>query len=310
MKPCAYIWKNGSFIEWNTATTHVLTHALHYGSGVFEGIRAYETPKGPAIFKAADHYRRLLASCSRYYLNCPYSVDELIQITVTIIQKNNLPACYIRPLVYADYGTMGILPKNATYSTMIAVWEWGSYLGDAGLVNGIRCHITDIRKTPSECMPATAKCCANYANSFLAKHQAITAGFDEAILLNNRGRVAEGPGENIFIVKNNEIITPPLSDDILDGITRSSVITIARDMGYSVRESSIVPQDLFDADECFFTGTAAEVTPIAQIDNQPIGNGGRGPVTERLQTAYFSIVKGTSLPYSDWLTHCTVSSCK
>ncbi|MGC6366769.1 MAG: branched-chain amino acid transaminase [Candidatus Marinamargulisbacteria bacterium] len=304
MNPCEYIWFNNKFIRWEDANTHVLTHALHYGSGVFEGIRAYETAKGPAIFKAKEHYDRLLESCASYDITCEYSVDTFIKSTCELIVKNNLPACYIRPIVYTDYGSIGIIPKDSDYATAIAVWEWGSYLGDDGIKNGIRCIISDIMKTPSQAMPSTAKSCANYANSFLAKKKALSAGYDEAILLNRHGHVSEGPGENIFVIKDNKITTPPVSDDVLKGITRDTAMQLARDCGYEVIEDSILPDQLLTADECFFTGTAAEVTPIREINNQPIGNGGKGPITDRIQTLYFDIVKGKSDKYNHWLTYC------
>ncbi len=304
MNPCNYIWLDNQWIDWTNANTHVLTHALHYGSGVFEGIRAYETDNGPAIFKATEHYERLLESCKAYELQCPYSEDELIEFTKTLIIKNNLPACYIRPIVYTGYGSIGIIPKEATYNTAIAVWEWGSYLGDEGLENGIRCIISDIMKTPSEAMPSTAKSCANYANSFLAKKKALDTGYDEAILLNRHGNIAEGPGENIFVIKNNEIKTPPISDDVLKGITRDTAIELAKNLGFHVSEDSITPDELLNADECFFTGTAAEITPIREINNQTIGNGKKGPITHQIQNLYFDIVKGKSSQYSHWLTYC------
>jgi branched-chain amino acid aminotransferase len=304
MNPCDVIWLNNKFIDWPSAQTHVLTHALHYGSGVFEGIRAYETSRGPAIFKAKEHYARLLESCAAYHLECMYNVDQMVQATIELIQRNNLPSCYIRPIVYTDYGSIGIIPKDATFSTAIAAWEWGSYLGDDGLQFGIRCQISDIMKTPSAAMPSTAKSCANYANSFLAKKKTLDQGYDEAILLNQHGHVAEGPGENIFIIQNNTIITPPISDDVLNGITRESVIQLARDLGYIVRERSITPDELFQSDECFFTGTAAEVTPIREINDKIIGNGKKGPITDQLQSIYFSIVKGQHNDYSHWLTPC------
>lgn len=304
MNPSKYIWLNNKLIEWETANTHVLTHALHYGSGVFEGIRAYPTTKGPAIFKAKEHFERLIESCSSYQLKCDYSVEELINVTKLLINKNGLPGCYIRPIVYTDYGSIGIIPKDSKFSTAIAVWEWGSYLGDEGIQNGIRCIISDIMKTPSQAMPSTAKSCANYANSFLAKKKAVDAGYDEAILLNQRGTVSEGPGENIFVIKNNRVKTPPLSDDVLKGITRDTIITLLENLNYEINEESITRDELLSADECFFTGTAAEVTPIREINNQPIGNGGKGKITGIIQDLYFEIVKGESSQYNDWLTFC------
>jgi branched-chain amino acid aminotransferase len=302
MNPSEFIWLNNQLINWKDANTHVLTHALHYGSGVFEGIRAYQTKRGPAIFKAIEHYERLIKSCHAYKLECTYSVDELISATCDLINKNKLPSCYIRPIVYTDYGSIGIIPTNSSYTTAIAAWEWGSYLGDEGIQNGIRCEISDIMKTPSEAMPSTAKSCANYANSFLAKKKTLDKGYDEAILLNRHGNVAEGPGENIFIINGNQISTPPISDDVLKGITRDTIMQLCQDLGYEIEERSILPDELFSADECFFTGTAAEVTPIREINGKAIGNGRKGTITDKIQTLYFDIVKGKDSHYENWLT--------
>lgn len=307
MNPCEYIWFDNKFIGWNDANTHVLTHALHYGSGVFEGIRAYETEKGPAIFKAKKHYERLLESCKFYDITCNFTVAELIDSTKKLIVKNNLPSCYIRPIVYTDYGSIGIIPKESTFATAIAAWEWGSYLGDDGIKHGIRCIISDIMKTPSQAMPSVAKSCANYANSFLAKKRALNGGYDEAILLNRHGNIAEGPGENIFVIKNNAIKTPPISDDVLEGITRETAIQLAKDLGYNITEESITPEELLKADECFFTGTAAEITPIREINDAPIGNGKKGKITHEIQTLYFDVVKGKTSQYDHWLTYCKES---
>ena len=304
MNPSDYIWLNNEYIDWKNANTHILTHALHYGSGVFEGIRAYETPKGPAIFKAKEHYERLIKSCDAYDLKCNYSIDSLISVTQQLILKNKLPSCYIRPIVYTDYGSIGIIPKETTYSTAIAIWKWGSYLGDDGIKNGISCIISDVIKTPSTSMPSTAKSCANYANSFLAKKKAINEGYDEAILLNQKGTIAEGPGENIFIINNSTIKTPPISDDVLQGITRDTAITLAKDIGLEVREESISIEELMNADECFFTGTAAEITPIRKINNKNIGNGAKGIITDKIQNLYFETVKGKASQYDHWLTYC------
>ena len=304
MKQCPWIWVNGEWVDWASANTHVLTHALHYGSGVFEGIRAYETPKGPAIFKAMDHYTRLMDSCHAYHMTSAYDADTLITATKALIRKNDLPSCYIRPIVFTDYGSMGIIPNNPSFTTAIASWEWGSYLGDDGVQFGISCQISHITKIPSSAMPSTAKSCANYANSYLAKKHVIDAGFDEAILLNQHGYVAEGPGENLFMVKDNTLITPPISDDVLNGITRQTVMELARDLDITVIERSIHPDELFNSQECFFTGTAAEVTPIRAINHQSIGNGQRGPITQRIQSLYFDIVKGQRPHYDAWLTYC------
>jgi branched-chain amino acid aminotransferase len=304
MNPCEFIWVNGEYVAWESASTHILTHTLHYGSGVFEGIRAYTTDNGPAIFKANEHYERLLESCRAYDISCNYTEEELIKATQSLILKNKLPSCYIRPIVFTNYGSIGIIPSKPVFTTAIAVWEWGSYLGDQGLSTGIRCVISDIIKTPSSSMPSSAKSCANYANSFLAKKKAINEGYDEAILLNQAGFISEGPGENIFIIKHGQLFTPTLADDILKGITRDTVITIANDMGIETIEKQLTIEDLLTSDECFFTGTAAEVTPIREINNQTIGNGGKGHLTSTIQSAYFNIVKGKDNNYASWLTMC------
>lgn len=302
MKPTKYIWKNGTLIPWEEATTHVLTHALHYGTGVFEGIRAYKTTDGnAAIFRAHEHYDRLHDSARIYQMECPYSTDELIAATQQLLTQNNLKSCYIRPLVYYGYGAMGLNPEPNPIDTIIAVWEWGTYLGEDGLTNGIRCKVSSWARLDSRILPPLAKATANYANSALAKREAISAGFDEAILLNVNGTVAEGPGENLFMIKDNHIYTTPPSDGALKGITANSIIEIAKDLGYDVQFRSMIRDELFIADELFFTGTAAEVTPIAEIDNRRIKSNGRGPITKKIQDRFFEIVTGKH-PHSSWLT--------
>jgi branched-chain amino acid aminotransferase len=302
MKETAYIWKNGSLMDWKDATTHVLTHALHYGTGVFEGVRAYKTPQGPAIFRAPEHYKRLIDSGKIYLMNSPYTDKELIDATKLLIKKNDLDSCYIRPLVYFGYGEMGLTPYNNPVDVIISAWEWGAYLGDDGIKNGIRCKISSWNRIDSRTLPPLAKCTANYANSILAKQEAIECGYDEAILLNINGTVSEGPGENIFVIRHDTLYTTPIADNVLEGITANSIKKIAQDMGIPVVEKSMIRDELFLADEAFFTGTAAEVTPIREIDNRVIGNGKRGPITEKLQTKYFDIVEGKDPKYMDWLT--------
>ena len=303
MEATPFIWKNGDLIKWEDATTHVLTHALHYGTGVFEGIRAYNTPKGPAIFKADEHYTRLINSAKIYEMEVPYTADELLNATKKLIQENNLESCYIRPLIYYGYGAMGLNPGQNPVDTMIAAWEWGTYLGDEGLENGIRCTISSWARIDSRILPPLAKCSANYANSVLAKRDAIRSGYDEAILLNLKGNIAEGPGENLFVIKDNKLYTPSVDDNVLEGITCQSVFKLAQDLGYEVSHKSLIKDELFLADELFFTGTAAEVTPIREIDGRQIGNGKRGPITEKIQTAFFDIVKGKNSAYDHWLTY-------
>lgn len=298
-----WIWKNGNFIPWEEATTHVLTHALHYGTAVFEGIRAYETPSGPAIFQAKAHYQRLLDSAKIYLMPQPYNVEQLIEATTDLLRRNGLPSCYIRPLFYYGYGTMGLNPGKNPVDTMIAAWGWGSYLGEDGLEAGIRCKMSSWTRIDARTLPPLSKCTANYANSILAKQEALSCGFDEAILLNMNGTVAEGPGENLFLIKHGHIYTPPASDGALLGITAQSVMQVAKDLGYPISYRSISRDELYIADELFFTGTAAEVTPIREIDGRVIGSGKRGPITHHLQTLFFDIVKGKNAAYDHWLTY-------
>jgi branched-chain amino acid aminotransferase len=303
MKPTKYIWKNGKLIPWAEATTHVLTHALHYGTGVFEGIRAYKTPTGSAIFKATEHNQRLLDSAKIYKMDTDITVDELTEATKTLLHENSLKGCYIRPLIYYSYGEMGLNPGKNPIDVIIAAWEWGTYLGEEGLKSGIRCKMSSWARLDSRILPPLAKCTANYANSVLAKMEALQCGYDEAILLNINGTIAEGPGENIFMIKEGKLYTTAPSDGALQGITCKTIIQIAEDMGIEVITKSMIRDELFLADELFFTGTAAEVTPIREIDERIIGSGARGPMTEKLQTAYFKIVKGEDPKYNHWLTH-------
>ena len=303
MKPSPYIWKNGALIPWEQATTHVLTHALHYGTAVFEGIRAYETPKGPAIFRAKDHYQRLVDSAKIYLMAQPYGVDEMIEATRHLIRENQLKSCYIRPLWYYGYGAMGLNPGTNPIDTIIAAWEWGSYLGEEGLEKGIRVKVSSWCRFDSRVMPPLAKSSANYLNSALAKTEALSCGYDEAIMLNLNGTISEGPGENIFVIKNGEIFTPPTSDGALMGITAQSAAQIAQDLGYKVTAKTLTRDELFIADELFFTGTAAEITPIREIDNRIIGSGKRGPITEKIQKTFFDAVKGQNAKYDSWLTY-------
>lgn len=302
-----WIWKNGHFIKWEDATTHVLTHALHYGTAVFEGIRAYETANGPAIFQAKAHYQRLLDSAKIYLMPRNYDVDTLVEVTQELLRRNGLPSYYIRPLLYSGYGKMGMTPGQNPTDIIIAAWGWGSYLGEEGLENGIRCKISSWNRIDARTLPPLAKCTANYANSILAKEEAISCGFDEAILLNLNGTVSEGPGENIFLIKNGEIFTPPASDAALLGITAQSVMQMAKDFGYKVSYRSISRDELYIADELFFTGTAAEITPIREIDGRIIGSGTRGDITTHIQSEFFKIVKGQNPSYRHWLTPITQS---
>ncbi len=303
MKETEFIWKNGKLIKWSDATTHVLTHALHYGTAVFEGIRAYKTEQGTAIFKAAEHYDRLLESAKLIYMNPPYSTKELIEATQLLLKENKLESGYIRPLFYFGYGEMGLNPSKNKVDCIIAAWPWGTYLGEEGLKNGIRCKISSWTRIDSSVVPPLAKSAANYLNSGLAKQEALRCGYEEAILLNSNGRIAEGPGENLFLIKDNTLYTPDISENALKGITSKTIIECAKHLNIPFEYKSIIRDELFIADELFFTGTAAEVTPIREIDGITIGNGSRGPLTEKLQSLFFDIVSGRKTLNASWLTY-------
>ncbi|MFH1773648.1 MAG: branched-chain amino acid transaminase [Methanobacteriota archaeon] len=293
------IWMNGKLVDWKEAKIHVLTHALHYGSGVFEGIRCYKTVKGPAVFRLKEHMRRLQNSAKLYFMELPYSVEELSKATKELIKANGLEECYIRPIAFRGYGEMGLNPLKSPIDVSIAVWSWGTYLGEEGLKNGIKTKISSFQRISPNTLPPLAKATGQYVNSILAKIEALNSGCDEAILLDYRGFVSEGPGENIFLVKDGVIYTPPEHASILKGITRDSVITIARDMDYTVVETDITRASLYTADEVFFTGTAAELTPIREIDGYKIGKPGK--ITKKIQDKFFEITKGKDEKYKAWL---------
>jgi branched-chain amino acid aminotransferase len=296
-----YIWMNGKFLEWDEAKIHVLTHALHYGSGVFEGIRAYSTKKGTAVFRLTDHIKRFFKSAKIYLMDIPYPLDELVETTKELIRKNELESCYIRPIAFRGYGEMGLFPLKCPIDVAIAAWTWGAYLGEEGIKNGIRVKISSFRRIDPNTLPPAAKATGQYINSILAKVEAVTDGYDEAILLDTRGVVSEGSGENIFIVKDGKLITPTTSASILEGITRHSILTLAHEMGIEVVERDIVRSDLYWADEAFFTGTAAEVVPIREVDNRPIGK--PGPITRKLQEAFYAIIRGEDSSHEEWLEY-------
>lgn len=295
------IWMNGKLIDWKDAKIHVLTHALHYGSAVFEGVRCYNAVKGPAIFRAKEHMQRLHNSGKIYMMEIPYSVDELINATKEVIRANGLNECYIRPIAYRGYGEMGINPLKAPVDVAIAVWPWGTYLGDDGLKNGIKAKISSFQRISPNIMPPNAKPTGQYINSILAKIEVLKSGYDEAILLDFRGFISEGPGENLFMVRDGIVYTPPEHASILPGITRDSVIKILKDMNYEVREVDITRGFLYLAEEAFFTGTAAEITPIREIDDREIGK--PGPITKKVQSRFFDIVKGKEKKYEGWLEY-------
>ena len=296
------IWMDGEFVPWRDAKVHVLTHTLHYGMGVFEGVRAYETDKGAAIFRLQEHTDRLFRSAHILQMPMPYSKDELNQATIEAVGKNNLDSAYIRPMCFYGSEGMGLRADNLKVHVMIAAWHWGSYLGAEGLEKGIRIRTSSYTRHHVNITMCKAKANGNYMNSMLALQEALSCGYDEAMLLDNEGYVAEGSGENIFLVRDGVIYTPALTS-ALDGITRATIITLADELGISVKEKSITRDEVYVADEVFFTGTAAEVTPIREVDNRQIGDGKRGPITEKLQSLYFDIVQGRVAEKTPWLTY-------
>jgi branched-chain amino acid aminotransferase len=295
MQETEKIWMNGELVDWADAKVHVLSHALHYGSGVFEGIRAYETDRGTGVFRLGEHLARLKRSAQVYYMELPYSIDELRQATHDTLAANEIGSCYVRPIAFRGYGELGINPLNCPVDVVIAVWPWGAYLGEEALTNGVRVTTSSWRRIGPNTVPAAAKASGQYLNSQLAKIEALKAGFDEAILLNEQGFLADGSGENVFVVREGVLTTPPTTSSCLPGITRETVMRIARDMGYQVLERDVVRTDLYHADEVFFTGTAAEVTPIRSVDDHVIGP---GPITHRIQQEFFAVTHGRS-PLSD-----------
>ena len=304
MEDDGVIWQNGEFVDWRDATTHVLSHGLHYGSGVFEGVRAYDTQKGTALFRWEEHLDRLYESTKPYDMDIDDDREELTEATLELLDRNELESAYIRPIAFYGYDSLGVSPKDCPTDVAIAAWEWGAYLGEEALKNGIDVMVSSWRKHASSQIPTNAKTTGLYVNSMLAGEEARRNGFVEAIVLNKEGNVAEGPGENIFLVRDDEIFTPGLSESILDGITRETVITLAEERGYTVHDNvSISRGELHTADELFFTGSAAEVTPIKQVDNVTIGSGTRGPVTEELQTAFFDLVERKTDDHDEWFTY-------
>ncbi|WP_017525817.1 branched-chain amino acid transaminase [Pusillimonas noertemannii] len=295
-----FIWYDGKIVPWRDATTHVLTHSLHYGLAVFEGERAYNTDIGTAVFRLREHTDRLFNSAHIYQMQVPYDRETIMEATLEVVRRNQLESCYIRPLLFYGSEKMGVSPKGATVHVAIAAWPWGAYLGEEALAQGIRVKISSYARQHVNVTMPRAKVASTYANSILANTEAIEHGYDEAILLDTDGFVAEGSGENIFIVKNGVLYEPEIAS-ALTGITRDSVHAIAADLGLQVHTRRLTRDDLYIADEAFFTGTAAEVTPIREIDNRRIGQGSRGPVTEKLQKAFFDVVNGRNPKYLHWL---------
>lgn len=301
--PTQKIWMDGVLVDWDDAKVHVLSHTLHYGSGVFEGIRAYPTARGVAVFRLADHVRRLLTSAKILMIDVPYTAEELIDASAEVVRVNGMPGgAYIRPLVYLGYGEMGLNPLVSPVNVSIITWSWGTYLGQEGLEKGVSVKISSWRRHDPNAMPTAAKGIGMYVNSQLAKIEALKAGYDEAVLLASDGRVSECTGENIFIVKDGVLLTPPTSAaGALDGVTQDTVETLARDMGIEVRHEDLIRTDLYLADEAFLTGTAAELTPIRAVDDRQVGAGKPGPVTLELQRAFFATVRGEVDRYKEWL---------
>ena len=301
--PTQKIWMDGELVDWADAKVHVLTHTLHYGSGVFEGIRAYPTSEGVAVFRLADHIRRLLASAHVLMIDVPYTEAQLVDATAQVVRVNDMrDGCYLRPLVYLGYGEMGLNPLPAPVKVSIATWPWGTYLGEEALERGVTVKISSWRRHDPNAMPTAAKGVGMYVNSSLAKIEAIKAGYDEAVLLASDGRVSECTGENIFIVRDGVLLTPPTgAAGALDGITQDTVEVLAKDMGIEVRHEALIRTDLYLAEEAFLTGTAAELTPIRSVDDRVVGSGMPGPITTELQRTYFATVRGKLERYKDWL---------
>jgi branched-chain amino acid aminotransferase len=301
VQPADLIWMNGEFVPWDEAKVHVLTHGLHYGTGVFEGIRCYDSEAGPAVFRHQDHLDRLVRSAELYYMPVPYDREQLRQATLGLIGRNGLRECYIRPLVFRGYGTMGLFPLDAEVDVAIAVWEWGAYLGEEGKRDGIRAKVSSWRRISPDSLIPHAKASGQYLNSVLAKIESHKAGYDEAILLDDHGHVCEGSGENIYVVQDGLIATPPQTASILDGITRKAVLQIARDLGVEVVERDLARSELYLADEVFFSGTAAELVPVREVDDHAVGTGRPGEVTRAVQQAYEDALRGRTERYREGL---------
>ena len=306
MNTADFIWMNGDFVAWEDAKVHVLTHSLHYGTGVFEGIRAYETERGAGIFRHREHLERLERSAKLYYMDIPYTLEQLRVATHELIVRNGFKACYVRPIVYRGYGPMGLNPLENPVEVSIAVWEWGAYLGEESKVNGVRAKTSSWRRISPDSLIPQSKASGQYLNSVLAKVESVKGGYDEAILLDDKGHVCEGTGENVFVVKEGQIVTPPQTASILDGINRKSVMQIARDLGHEVVERDVARAELPLSDEVFLTGTAAEIVPMREIDDIEIGP--PGPVTQEIQRVFDDALHGRDERYAEWLDHVPVPS--
>jgi branched-chain amino acid aminotransferase len=301
VKQSELIWMNGDFVPWDEAKVHVLTHGLHYGTGVFEGVRCYDTEIGPAIFRHEDHLNRLFDSAKLYYMPIPFEKEQIRQATLDLIARNGMRECYIRPLVFRGYGQMGLFPLDAPVDVCIATWEWGAYLGEEGKRNGVRAAVSSWRRIGQQSLIPQAKACGQYLNSVLAKVESHHAGYEEAILLDDRGFVCEGTGENLFVVKDGRISCPPLTASPLEGVNQRAAMQIARDLGHEIVVRDITRAELYLADEIFMTGTAAELTPIREVDNHPVGTGKPGPITVAVQNLFEDALHGRAEQYRGWL---------
>ncbi len=301
MEQADVIWHNGELVAWEDAKIHVLTHGLHYGTGVFEGERAYDTERGPAIFRHRDHLERLFDSAELYYMPVPFELEQLRAATHELIAANSLQECYIRPIIYRGYGQMGLYPLDVPVDVTIAAWPWGAYLGEQAKLEGVRAKVSSWRRIPHDSLIPHAKASGQYLNNVLAKIEASKAGYQEAILLDAHGFVSEGSGENIYAIRSGRIVTPPQTAGILDGVTRRSVIQIARDLGYEVIERDLARAELSLADEVFMSGTAAELVPVREIDDHPIGQGRPGPGFRQIQSVFDDVLHGRDPRYADWL---------
>jgi branched-chain amino acid aminotransferase len=304
LTPTEKIWMDGEMVDWDQAKVHVLTHSLHYGLGVFEGIRAYPTSQGPAVFRLTDHISRLFRSALILGITIPFDRDEIVAAVRSVVRASGLDACYIRPIVYLGYGEMGLNPMPCAVNVAVACWPWGAYLGDEGISNGIRLKVSSWARHDPRAMPTAAKATGMYINSSLAKVEAVLAGYDEALMLTTDGHVSEGTGENVFVVRKGRILTPPASSvGALEGITSDSVHTIATDLGLELAESNLQRTDLYMADEAWLTGTAAEIVPVVSVDDRVVGSGSPGPITKAIQEQFFQAVRGRVDRYKDWVEH-------
>jgi branched-chain amino acid aminotransferase len=297
-----YIWRNGAFISWNDAQVHVLSHSMQFGSSAFEGVRCYNTPRGPAIFRLREHLTRLLNSCKIYRMDVPYDLDTLANAMCELVVKNEIPVCYLRPMVLRGYGAAGMVPFESPVEVYLPCWPWGAYLGDSALEKGVSAGVSSWNRVAPNTIPAAAKSAGNYLSGQLIKMEALANGFDEGIALSPSGNISEGSGQNVFLVAGGVLYTPPLDGTLLPGITRSIIIQLAKDAGYEVIERALPRESLYTADEVFFTGTAAELTPVRSVDKITIGKGKRGPMTQLLQTAYLETVTGKRADTHGWLT--------